>query len=107
MRSPFSLEGRTALVTGGNQGLGKAFAFGLAQAGARVAICGRREDANLAAAAEAKEAGFEFVTITADITDDVLKRFNTTVAVPPAAAAKAPAAAPPAAPAPAPTKKPS
>jgi NAD(P)-dependent dehydrogenase (short-subunit alcohol dehydrogenase family) len=70
MRSPFSLEGRTALVTGGNQGLGKAFALGLAQAGARVAISGRREDANLAAAAEAKEAGFDFVTITADITDD-------------------------------------
>jgi NAD(P)-dependent dehydrogenase (short-subunit alcohol dehydrogenase family) len=70
MRSPFSLEGRTALVTGGNQGLGKAFAFGLAQAGARVAISGRREEANLATAAQAKEAGFDFVAITADITED-------------------------------------
>lgn len=70
MRSPFSLEGKTALVTGGNQGLGKAFALGLAQAGARVAITGRREQANLTAAAEAKVAGFDFVTITADITDD-------------------------------------
>lgn len=29
----FSLEGKTALVTGGNQGLGKAFAFALAEAG--------------------------------------------------------------------------
>jgi hypothetical protein len=48
-----------------------------------------------------------FADETADITEDVLKRFNTTVAVPPAAAAKAPAGAPPAAPAPAPTKKPS
>jgi NAD(P)-dependent dehydrogenase (short-subunit alcohol dehydrogenase family) len=70
MTSPFSLEGRTALVTGGNQGLGKAFAFGLAEAGARVAICGRREDANQATVAEARTAGHDFVAITADITDD-------------------------------------
>ncbi len=70
MTSLFSLDGKTALVTGGNQGLGKAFALGLAQAGARVAISGRREEANLAAAAEAKKAGFDLVAITADITDD-------------------------------------
>lgn len=42
MTSPFRLDGKTALVTGGNQGLGQAFALGLAEAGARVAICGRR-----------------------------------------------------------------
>jgi NAD(P)-dependent dehydrogenase (short-subunit alcohol dehydrogenase family) len=70
MTSLFSLDGKTALVTGGNQGLGKAFALGLAQAGARVAISGRREEANLSAAAEAKKAGFDLVAITADITDD-------------------------------------
>jgi NAD(P)-dependent dehydrogenase (short-subunit alcohol dehydrogenase family) len=70
MTSLFSLDGKTALVTGGNQGLGKAFALGLAQAGARVAISGRRPEANSAAVAEAKKAGFDLVAITADITDD-------------------------------------
>jgi NAD(P)-dependent dehydrogenase (short-subunit alcohol dehydrogenase family) len=68
--SPFDLTGRTALITGGNQGLGKAFAFGLAAAGARVAISGRRGTANDAAVAEAAALGHEFVSITADITDD-------------------------------------
>ena len=54
------------------------------------------------------QSGLVFADDTADITDDVLKRFNTTVAVPPAAAAKAPAPAAPAAKPPvvAPTKKP-
>lgn len=70
MTSPFSLDGRTAVVTGGNQGLGKAFAFGLAEAGARVAIVGRTASRNAQVAAEAAAAGHEFVTITADITDD-------------------------------------
>ena len=70
MTSPFSLQGKTALVTGGNRGLGKAFAFGLAQAGARVAIAGRSGDMNSAAAKDAADAGYEFVAITADITDD-------------------------------------
>ncbi|MGI8458204.1 MAG: SDR family NAD(P)-dependent oxidoreductase [Propionibacteriaceae bacterium] len=68
--SPFSLEGRTALVTGGNRGLGKAFAFGLAAAGARVAISGRHEAANQEAVEEGRAAGHEIVAITADITDD-------------------------------------
>jgi len=49
------------------------------------------------------QAGLVFADDAADITDDVLRRFNTTVAVP-AAPARPPAAA--SAPAPAPTKKP-
>ena len=38
------LTGRTALVTGSTQGIGQAIAAGLAAAGARVAINGRRAD---------------------------------------------------------------
>lgn len=72
-RSPFDLTGRTALVTGGNQGLGRAFAFGLAEAGASVAISGRRSERNDKVVAEAAADGHRFHPITADITsgDDV------------------------------------
>ncbi|MDV3126286.1 glucose 1-dehydrogenase [Mycobacterium sp. 21AC1] len=66
--TPFDLTGRTALVTGGNQGLGKAFAFGLAEAGARVAIAGRSAERNEKAVADGAAAGFDLHAITADIT---------------------------------------
>lgn len=38
----FSLQGRSCLVTGGGTGIGAALAMGLARAGARVALTGRR-----------------------------------------------------------------
>ncbi len=41
MRSPFSLEGRRALVTGANTGIGQGIALALAQAGATVVAAGR------------------------------------------------------------------
>ncbi len=41
--NPFSLEGRTALVTGANTGIGQAIAVALAQAGADVIASGRRD----------------------------------------------------------------
>jgi 2-dehydro-3-deoxy-D-gluconate 5-dehydrogenase len=49
----FSLEGKTALVTGGNGGLGLTMAQGLKSAGARVVVTGRNPEKNAAATAAA------------------------------------------------------
>src|SRR5260370_20117110 len=61
----FDLKGRTALVTGGNGGIGLGMAEGLARAGAKVAIAGRDNAKNAAAA---KKLGA--IAIAADITDE-------------------------------------
>ena len=43
---PSSLDGKVALVTGANSGIGRTLALALRDAGARVAIGGRRADRN-------------------------------------------------------------
>lgn len=44
--NPFDLSGRVAVITGGNGGIGRGIALGLAQAGAAVAILARNEQKN-------------------------------------------------------------
>src|SRR2546422_11473773 len=41
-QSPFSLEGKTAIVTGGGTGIGRSIAIEVARAGADVALCSRK-----------------------------------------------------------------
>ncbi len=69
------LEGRTALVSGGGTGIGKAVARGLAKAGADVVIAARRLDVLEAAAAEIEADTATSVTVDqVDIRD--LDRVN-------------------------------
>lgn len=62
------LEGKTALVTGGSRGIGKAIAKTYAKEGASVIICGRDEQALLGACREISQYG-EIEYIQTDISD--------------------------------------
>ena len=63
--SPFSLEGRVAMVTGANTGLGQAIAVGLAQAGADIVAVGRSAPTETAEMVSA--AGRRLHAVSADL----------------------------------------
>jgi NAD(P)-dependent dehydrogenase (short-subunit alcohol dehydrogenase family) len=69
--SAFDLTGRTALVTGANRGLGRAFAQALAEHGADVVVVGRTAEANEQAAREIAESTGRRTTV---VTGDVAQR---------------------------------
>jgi NAD(P)-dependent dehydrogenase (short-subunit alcohol dehydrogenase family) len=73
------LKSKTALVTGGSEGIGKAIAMALAKEGVDVAICARRKETLEATAKEiAAATDRKVIAIPADLTkDDDAKNFVT------------------------------
>lgn len=63
------LSGKTAMVTGAAQGLGRAVALRLADAGANVVVSTRRSDAGEAVADEIRAAGGKAVAVLNEVTD--------------------------------------
>ena len=68
--APFDLSGKVALVTGGNGGIGKGIALGLARAGANIAVAARNQDKSAGAVAELEALGIQAISIRCDVTDD-------------------------------------
>ena len=67
LASMFNLEGRIALVTGGNAGIGLAIASALGRAGAHVVLAARREDALREAVGTLVNEGIEATFIAGDV----------------------------------------
>jgi gluconate 5-dehydrogenase len=71
----FALNGRTAVVTGGNSGIGREIGRALAHAGARVVLIARGQDRLRDAADELRAAGCTADYVGADVGDrDAVRR---------------------------------
>ncbi|WP_308201118.1 SDR family NAD(P)-dependent oxidoreductase [Paractinoplanes maris] len=69
LESLFGLDGRTAMVTGGSSGIGRAIAVALGQAGARVILVARRPEPMAEVIEELRGFGAEGHAISADLAD--------------------------------------
>jgi len=63
----FDLSGRVAVVTGGNGGIGRAIALGLAQAGAAIAVLARNEEKNQRVMDELAAIGVAGLAVKVDV----------------------------------------
>lgn len=64
-----SLKGKSAIISGGSKGIGKAIAFTFAKAGANVVICSRKKDNLEAAVEEAKLQGLHIDSLKCNTSD--------------------------------------
>ena len=67
MKLELGLKGKIAAVTGGSDGIGRATAMRLAQEGAHVAICARRQEPLDKVAAELRKTGAQVLAVSADM----------------------------------------
>jgi 2-deoxy-D-gluconate 3-dehydrogenase len=70
MTAPWDLQGKVAIVTGGNGGIGLGMAQGLSAAGATVVIAARNTDKSAAAVASVLASGGKASAISVDVTDE-------------------------------------
>jgi 3-oxoacyl-[acyl-carrier protein] reductase len=79
------MRGRTALVVGGGQGIGRASALALARAGARVAVLDLHAERAKTVAEEVRAQGVDALSVVADATvaDDVARAFEECAALGP------------------------
>lgn len=66
----FDLNGKVAIVTGASKGIGAAIAKGLAEQGAKVVICSRKQEALDAYVQEVKSEGIELVGIACNVSEE-------------------------------------
>jgi len=69
MNAKFDLTGKTAIVTGGGRGIGRAIAIGLGASGANVVLAGRTAEQLETVAAEIRAAGAKALPVVTDLTD--------------------------------------
>lgn len=81
VKEMFDLSGKVALVTGGGRGIGKTIAEAYLEAGAKVVICGRREQWLTPTVEEFKQQGYDCISLVSNVSDpqDVERTVNTTL----------------------------